>query len=207
MLLRIAGYADVELRPRILDGRAVGKETLVETLHLTNQVRRVTVSAWRRRKHAILLSLVAAKQQQVGDTQELQVQQLVFDILYRSAATYHVWLHGYPEALLDGSCHSNSARAQAHSLTLKASVAQLFVNKLAMMRGDIDESGIQFAQLFNVGKQPLCARPLQRGQHLKRELVLVVVLGYQVCYGHNRMQRYEEMRKIPNLSGYFRMRS
>jgi hypothetical protein len=71
-----------------------------------------------------------------------------------------VWLHGNPEPLLDGSCHSNSARTQAHSLALKASVAQLFVYKLAMMRGDIDESGIQFAQLFNVGKLPLCARPL-----------------------------------------------
>jgi hypothetical protein len=82
------------------------------------------------------------------------------------------------EALLDGCGNGNGAGAQTQALTLEASVAQFLVYKLAVMRGDVDKGGVQFAQLFDVGKQPLCARPLEWGQHFERELVLVAVLGY-----------------------------
>ena len=34
MLLGIAGHAEVELAAGVLDGRAVGKEAVVEPLHL-----------------------------------------------------------------------------------------------------------------------------------------------------------------------------
>jgi hypothetical protein len=58
------------------------------------------------------------------------------------------------------------------------------------MRVDVDKSGVQFAEFFNIGKQPLSACPLQWGQHFERKLVFVAVLCYEVCYGHNRMQSY-----------------
>jgi hypothetical protein len=47
-----------------------------------------------------------------------------------------------------------------------------------MMCGDIDESWVQLAKLFNIGKKLIRASPLQWGQHLERELMLVTVLGY-----------------------------
>ena len=190
MFLGIAGHTDVKLRPRVLDRLTIGKESLVEALHLTDQVGGVGMAARRRREHAVLLRLVATQQQQVGDTQELQVQQFILDILYRRTTTNHVGLHRHMKPLLDGCCHGNGARAQTHALTLKAPIAQFLVHILAVMRRNINECRIQLTKLFDIGKKLIRARPLQRGQHLKRELMLVVIRGYQVCYGHNWVQRY-----------------
>ena len=190
VLLGIAGHTDVKLRPRVLDRLTIGKESLVEALHLTNQVGGVGMTARRRREHTVLLRLVATQQQQVGDTQELQVQQFILNILNRSTTTNHVGLHWNLETLLNGSCHGNGARAPTHALTLKAPVTQFLVHILAVMRRNINECRIQLTKLFDIGKKLIRARPLQRGQHLKRELMLVAILGYQVCYGHNWVQRY-----------------
>ena len=47
-----------------------------------------------RHEPAILLRLVATQQQQVADTQELQVEQLIFYILDGGTATDHMGLNG-----------------------------------------------------------------------------------------------------------------
>ena len=60
VLLRIAGHADVKLAARILDGGAVGKETLIEPLHLTNEVSGMSMAAGCRLEHRVFLRLVTA---------------------------------------------------------------------------------------------------------------------------------------------------
>ena len=74
MLLRIAGHTIVEGFARVLDRCAVGKESLVEALHLLNQFRSVGMAPGRWHKPAVFLGLVATEQEQVADTQELQVE-------------------------------------------------------------------------------------------------------------------------------------
>ena len=192
VFLGIAGHTDVEPRSRVLDGRPIGKESLVEPLHLPYQVRRMTMSAGRRFKHPVVLRLVATQQQQIGDAEELQVEQFILYIIDGSPAADDMRLDGHPESLLDGRRYGDGARPAAHLLTFVASVAQFAVDKLAVVRCDIDECRVQFAQLLDVAKQPLGARPLQWGQHLKRELMLVLIPFNKICNSHNRMQSYKK---------------
>ena len=83
------------------------------------------------------------------------------------------WLEGPEESphptpvLLDGSSYGYRTRPAAQSLSFEASVAQLLIHILAVMGGDVDEGRIELAQFLDVGKQPLCASPLQWGQHFE----------------------------------------
>ena len=61
MLLRIAGHTIVERLTRVLDRCTVGKESLVETLHLLNQFRCMGMTAGCRHKPAILLGLITSE--------------------------------------------------------------------------------------------------------------------------------------------------
>ena len=102
VFLRIASHSEVELRSWMLDGCAVGEESLVEAHHLFDQVRCVGVSAWSRGEATVLLGLVATKQHEVADAQELQVQQFVFYLFDGLSTADDVWLYGDVIPLLDG---------------------------------------------------------------------------------------------------------
>ena len=169
VLLGIAGHAVVKRLAGSLDGCTVGEETLVEAFHLPHQVRRVGMSPGRRNEAAVLLRLVATQQQQVADAQELQVKQLIFDVLYRCTAADHVGLHGDVVPLLDGCGYRHRPRATADALPLKLSVLQFAVHELRVVGGDVDIGGVELPQPVDVGEELLRARPLQRGQHFKRE--------------------------------------
>ena len=71
------------------------------------------------------------------------------------------------------------------------------------MRCDIDEGRIELTQFLNICKQLTGARPLQRGQHLERELMLVGWLVDYLCYGHNTVQRYEKTSEEQKKNQFF----
>ena len=206
VLLGIAGHAVVEFPARPLDGCAVGEEPLVEALYLPDQVRRMRVTAGRRHKPAVLLRLVATQQQDVADAEELQVEQLILDVLDRRAAADHVGLYGDIIPLLDGSCYRHRSRAPAHPNPFKPRLVHiscprafvpplpryLAVHELRVVGGDVDVGGVELAQFVDVCKQAFRARPLQRGQHLKREPPALFILMDEFRYAHNWPQRYEK---------------
>ena len=61
VLLGIAGHTVVELPAWTLDRRAIGKEPLVKLLHLSDQFRRVRMSARGGHETAVLLGLVTTQ--------------------------------------------------------------------------------------------------------------------------------------------------
>ena len=186
VLLRVAGHADVETPSRILDGCAVGKEAVVEALHLADEVRRVGMTAGCRREAAVLLGLVAAQQQQVVDAEKLQVYQFVFYIFHRGTAADDVRLHRYVVALLYGGGNGDGSRASAHAAPLKPSVGQFAVDILRVVGGDIDEGRLQCCQFVDVGKEAVGTRSLQRRQHLEGELPVACMLADNICYAHKK---------------------
>ena len=205
MLLGVAGHTVVERPAGVFDGGAVGEESLIEALHLTDQVCRVGMTAWRGHEPAVLLGLVATQQQQVVDAEKLQVEQFVLDVLHRRSATDHVGLNGDVIPLLDGGCDGDGARAPAHPDPLKSRLAQtsssralvppLFLNLaihiLRVVGGDIDIGGVEHAQFVDVGKQFVRTCPFQRRQHLERELPGRLILMNQFRYAHNWVQSYK----------------
>ena len=130
MLLRIAGHTVVEGLARVLDGCAVGKEALVETLHLLNQFRGMGMASGGGYKTTVLLGLVTTEQEQVADAQELQIQQLVFDILNCGTTADHMWLHGDMVSLLDGSSNGDGSRTATDALPFKLPVLQFAIHEL-----------------------------------------------------------------------------
>ena len=185
MFLRIAGYPEVELGPRVLDGCAVGKEPLVEAYHLLDEVGGMGVSAGSRRESAVLLGLVATQQHQVAYAQELQVQQFVFYLFDGGATADDVWLHRDVVFLLDGCCNGYRAGAATDALSLELSVVQLLIYIFGVVCCDVDECRIERHQLVDGAEQGVGAVSLQWRQHFEREAMLVRFLLFDiVCYCH-----------------------
>lgn len=95
-------------------------------------------------KRRFVLCLVATKHQQVGDAEELQVEQHVLRLLAGEAAAKDVRHHGDVVLVLDGSSYGYGAGAAAQAVSLEQSVAEVFVHVLAAVRGDVDVFGVEF---------------------------------------------------------------
>ena len=184
MFLRIASHTEIERLAWALNGRTVGKVAFVKAIHLLYEVRRVGMSARCRYESAILLGLVATKQKQVADAEELQVEQLIFDILDGRSAANHVGLHRDIITPLDSCCDSHRTRTATDALTLKLPVCQLFVHKLRVVSRDVDIGRIEFPQLVDIGKQFLCASPLQGRQNFKGKSPFGCILMDEFCNAH-----------------------
>ena len=184
VFLRIAGHTEVECRTGMLDGCAVGKETLVETRHLADEVRGVGMATWRRRETAVLLGFVATQQHEVADAQKLQVQQFVLNVLNSLSAADDVWLYRNVVAVLDGSGDGDGARPATDALALELPVAEFLVDVFRVVGGDIDECRIEHGQLVDGLKQRLRTVAFQWRQYFKGEVLLVGVQFDVVCYCH-----------------------
>ena len=176
VLFGITCHTEIEFLSRTLYWSAVGKESLVESVHLTYEVGGVLMSSRSGYKPAVLLGLVATQQQEIADAQELQVEQFVFYGLYGGTAAYHVRLHWYAEFVLYSRGNGYGARASAHPVTLQQSVVQLLIHKLAVMRCDVNKQGVEFLHFLDCGKQFVGARTFQWGQYLEGEMSFVLVL-------------------------------
>ena len=170
MLLGIAGYAEFKWMARMLDGGAIGKESLIETLYLSDEVCGMGVSARCGGKMGIFFDLVTTEQKQIMDAKELEVKQLVLNILNGSTATDNMRLYGNMVTLLDSCCYSNGARATTHAKPLVLSVWQFAVDVFCMVRCDVNKGWIESCQLVNVSEELLCARTFEWRQYLKRIL-------------------------------------
>ena len=187
MFLRIACHPEVELRTGVLDGGAVGKESLVETHHLPNQVSGMGVPSGCGSEPAVLLRFVTTQQHEVADTQELQVEQLILNLLYRRTAAYHMRLHGDVVPVLDSGSDGYRTRSATNALTLKLTVLQFLVDIFRMMCGDVDKRRVENREFINRLEQRLGAVPFQWWQHLKGEAPLTSILLDIICYCHLRV--------------------
>ena len=167
MFLRIAGHAEVELRSRMLDGRAIGKETFVESYYLLDQICGMCMSSRGGGEPAVFLGLVATQQHQVADAQELQVQQFIFYLLNGGTTADDVRLHGNVVSLLDSRSNGDGSWTTTDALSLKLPIVQLLIYIFRVVSGYIDEGGIEFRQLVNGAKQGIGAVTLQWWKHLK----------------------------------------
>lgn len=160
----------------MLDGTAVKEEAFVEAVHLTDKLRGMTVTARRRREHAVVAGLVAAQQQHVIDVKELQVDELILYVFPCGPAAYQVRYHGHVVTPLYGRGNGDGSRAAAHTAALELAILQLAVDILAVMRGDIDILGIEVVYPVNAVEKHLCTVTFQGRKHLDGELAVPVVM-------------------------------
>ena len=78
MLLRITSYAIRERTGGDFHLRTVYKDSLIEVVDLLLQFNGVVVSVAFRSKYRLMLRLVSAQHQQVGDIQKLEIKQYIF---------------------------------------------------------------------------------------------------------------------------------
>ena len=85
-----------------------------------------------------MFGLISPKYQQIGDIEELQVEQYIFGFFTGEAAAQYVRNHRYIILVLDSGSYGNSPRASSQPVSLEKSVAQILIYVFAAMRGDID---------------------------------------------------------------------
>ena len=169
MFLRICRHTVVEGAHGTFYRCAVGKESVVEHVHLPYQVGGVRVPVWRRNEVPVLLSLVSAQQQEVFYSEKLEVEQFVFDVLDSSPAAYDVGNDRYAEPVLYRGGDGNRSRATPYAPSLEQSSSGLAVDIFAVMCGDVDVSRSELLQLLYGREQAARARAFERREHLERE--------------------------------------
>ena len=169
MLLGVTGYAVGEGLSGLLDGRTIDEVALVETVDLGLQLYGMAIAAGCRGEHAFVLGLVASQKQQVGDTQELEVEQYVLGLFTGETATKDMGYNGDVVPILDSCSHGYGTGAATQGYLVKDALGGLLVYVLAAVGGDVDVSGGKLAQLVDGAKQTVDACALEWGQHLEGE--------------------------------------
>lgn len=165
----IAGHTERKRFARLGNRSAVVEKTRVEAVDLTDQVERVGMTSRSGAEGMVLAGLVAPEHKQVGNAEELQVEQHILDVLAGESAAECVGHHVEPEFLPDGGRHGDRPRAAAQAFAAGCAVAQIFVDIFAAVGGDVDIKGVELAQGRDGGKELPRARTLQGGQHFERK--------------------------------------
>ena len=131
----------------------------------------------------LVLPLVAPKQQQVGDAEELQVDQLVLRLALGEAAANHVRHHRDAVFVLYGGSHGHRAGPVALGHALVQPALRLAEHHLAAVRGDVDVLRVELTQGVDGAVHRLDAVALQRRQQFERERRRPRV-AYSVYYTH-----------------------
>ena len=161
VFLRIAGHSIAEGLTWVCDGRPVSEESLVEAVHLLDEVGCVAMPTACGFERSVVLCLVAAQQQHIADAQKLQVEQLVFYIFNGHPAANHMRYHRNAVSLLNGSGYGHGTRAAAYALPFELPVFQLLVDIFAVVRRNVDIKWCKFLQLVDGGKQAVGACAFQ----------------------------------------------
>ena len=155
----------------MLDRRAVNEESLIEAVDLLYKLCRVGIAAGHRFEGLVVLGLVAAQQQHVVDVQELQVDELVFDVFCRGSTADDMRDDHHAVAFLYSGRDGDGTRAAADALPLIVSAFEFTIDIFAVVGSDIDIQRLHLAHLVEIAEQ--CSRTvsLQRRQHLYGEAV------------------------------------
>lgn len=169
VLLGVAGHAVGEGLAGLLDGRAVDEVALVEAVDLCLQLYGVAVAVAGGGEQGLVLGLVATQQQQVGDAEELEVEQHILGLLTGEPAAEDMGHNGDVVPVLDGGSHSHGAGAAAQRYLVEDTLGRFLVYVFASVGGDIDVAGGELAQLVDGAEQAVDACALERGQHFEGE--------------------------------------
>ena len=180
----VAGYAIREGLPWLLDGRAIAEEALVEAIDLRLQLYGVAISIRGGGEHTLVLCLVSTKEEQVGDAEELQVEQYVLGLFAGESTTENMGHHGNVVAILDSCRYGYCTGTATQRNLVEYALGRLLINVFAAVRGDVDVAGGKLTQLVNGAEQAVYACALERWQHFERECRACIV-----CYGVNDAHR------------------
>ena len=176
MLLWVATHTEAQFFSRVLDRRSVEEETVVKLVHLFQKVGGMRMPVRSRGELAVFLRLVATEHKDVADAQELEIEQLIFDVFLRRTATDDVRDDWYVVFVLDGTGDGNSARAATHTLTSEETVFQFLIYILAVVCGYVDKPWGEFLEAVDGAEQCRRAITLEWWQNLEREASLVALL-------------------------------
>ena len=183
VLLGVAGHAVGEGGLGDFHLRTIYTDASVEAVDLFLQLHGMGVATRLWSEELLVLGLVATQYQQVGDTQKLQVEQDIFGILTVEAAAEDVGYGSDAVAVLDGGSYGYCAGAPTYAVALEEAIAQVLIDELAAVGGDVDVFGVEFAQGINVLIHFFDASTLDGRQYFEGEGGLLCAV-YQVCYSH-----------------------
>jgi len=132
----------------------------------------------------LLAGLVAAHGEDVGDAQELEVEEHVFDFLAAETAAHEVRHHGDVVFLHDGARHGNRAGTASDAVAQEAAVRLGLVDVFLLVRGDVDVLRAKHLQHVDCAKQGLRAVALERRQHLEGQAGRFGIRIDEFCDGH-----------------------
>lgn len=111
------------------------------------------IASGRGLEHMVFACLVAAEQQQVADAQQLQVDELVFDLFLIDTRTNDVGYDGNVVMILYSSSDSHCAGASPDAQSFKLSVAEGMVDILTVMSRDVDVMGLVILYPLDVAEK------------------------------------------------------
>ena len=167
VLFGIASHTEGERTAWLLDGCSVNKETIVELIHLFDEFCGVGISSRSGLKARFVLCLVAAKEKQVLDAEELEVEQHVFDVFLRESAAHHVRHHLDVVLVHDGRCYGYCARTTAQARAFEAAVGLFVIHVFAAVSRDVDVFRTELLERINGAEQTVCSVSFQRWKDLE----------------------------------------
>ena len=176
MLLWVASHTAAEFFSRVLDRSAVEEETVVKLVRLLQKVGGMRMTVRGRSELAVFLRLVASEHKDVADAQELEIEQLIFDVFLRRTATDDVRDDRDIVFVLDGAGDGYCARAATHTLTSEETVFQFLIYILAVVCGYVDKPWVEFLEAVDGAEQRCCAITLEWWQNLEREASFIALL-------------------------------
>ena len=183
MFFRIARHAVAERRLGDSHFRAIHEDALIEIIDLFFQLYGMGVPAFFRDKYRFVLGFVSTEHQEVGDAEELEVEQGIFRIFTRVSAAQDVGHDGDAIFVLDGGCYGYRSRATAQADALKQPVAQFLVDIFAAVGRDVDVFRVELPQQVDGLIQAFDARPFQGREYFEGESRFLLAI-YQVNYSH-----------------------
>src|SRR5690554_875871 len=145
MLLGVTSHAIRKRLFRRCERASIKTNPLIEIIHLLLQAGSVRVTV-----HRSLLCIefldIASQQQQVGYAQKRQVDQRVLRLLPGESSRNNMGYRTNAVPVLDSSRDSHRSGASPHVHLPVHTLYILFVDVLAMMRGDIDKFRIKLFQ-------------------------------------------------------------
>ena len=184
MFLGVTGHADAEIRVVALFDLAVDENASVHPFDLLDQLRRVQVSVRVVAERVFSFQIVSAERQHVLYSQEVQVDQGVFDVVARLAAADQVRDDGQAVPLHDGRRNADRPRPPAYRVPFEQTVFFFDVFDVLAVVGDATEDRGEFHKRVDRFERALCSVAFERRQQFERETGFAFRAGFSYDVGN-----------------------
>lgn len=146
---------------------AVDELAAVHGRDLPHEVDGVGVALRMGHETLFVLRLVAAQRQYVVQSEEVHVDQRIFDVVLRQSAADQVGNHLHAVTVLDGRRDADRPGTAPHDMPFDAAVLAFGLLDSLAVEGDVDIGRVEFHQRLDGGENLLHAVALQRREQFE----------------------------------------